>query len=115
MEIIGKAIELVTNNKEFGALVGILIYSVKTHNSQKVQQATCNGKFEKQELKIGYVEEKAETAEQTANKAFRCVKQINKKVDGLIETVDEAKQEFQEKYKQYTDGKHEETLTKPNK
>lgn len=122
MDILAKAFELTVNNKEFGALVGILIYSMKQHSATKVQQATCNGKFELQgmvnsntekkteeiEVKVDSAVEISAEAEKTANKAYRCVKQINTKVDGLVKTVEEATTE----YKKYIDDKHSETLTK---
>lgn len=107
MDIFSKAVIAIWDNKEWGTLLGILIFSAKQYTLTRVQQATCNGKFNEHELKIENVKEIAEESKETSKKAFHCVSQINKKVDTISESVNILRAD----YTKYLDDKHSKSLT----
>ncbi len=106
------------SNKEFIALLGIFIYEVKQYTAIKVQKTFFDKefekhclKFEKQDIKIQHIKEdsekavtKSEEAKSLADKAFVCVKEIDRKVT-----------EIHKNYKKYLEDKHQESLTNQNK
>lgn len=108
MDILSEGLKIAGENKEFAALLGILYMSWKTKTSMQVQHAQCSGKFEVHEIKIESAEATAKEANETSKKAFKCVSQINKKVDTISDSVESLRAD----YTKYVDDKHSKSLTK---